>query len=289
MNRADREMIRIAARVGRRLTEGGWTVTTAESCTGGWIAKAITDVVGSSRWFGEGFVTYSNEAKARRLGVRRALLKSEGAVSEAVARAMARGASSERVRRSPLPSPASPGRMAARLESRSEPSGFAGRMGVARGSGSGSSGSVFEATARLCGAIRCVGPWRGSSLAQLRPLACDCFLQHYRRRISAAGSSQCRLCACLQRPGGCQVEQRTSIVRCSFSPVRCHAQAAALRALGAMLRSPVFDVCFDSYEYWPRSESPSCGRLPSIIAPGFASAAARRTSASWYRRRFDTL
>jgi nicotinamide-nucleotide amidase len=92
MNRADREMIRIAARIGRRLVEGGWTVTTAESCTGGWIAKAITDVAGSSRWFGEGFVTYSNEAKARRLGVRRALLKSEGAVSEAVARAMARGA-----------------------------------------------------------------------------------------------------------------------------------------------------------------------------------------------------
>lgn len=92
MNRADREMIRIAARVGRRLKESGWTVTTAESCTGGWIAKAITDVAGSSQWFGEGFVTYSNEAKVRRLGVRRALLKSEGAVSEAVARAMARGA-----------------------------------------------------------------------------------------------------------------------------------------------------------------------------------------------------
>jgi nicotinamide-nucleotide amidase len=92
MNRADREMIRIAARVGRRLQEGGWTVTTAESCTGGWIAKAITDVGGSSQWFREGFVTYSNEAKVRRLGVRRALLKSEGAVSEAVARAMARGA-----------------------------------------------------------------------------------------------------------------------------------------------------------------------------------------------------
>ncbi len=92
MNRADREILNIATRVGRRLMRGGWTVTTAESCTGGWIAKAITDVAGSSQWFGEGFVTYSNEAKVRRLGVRRALLKSEGAVSEAVARAMAKGA-----------------------------------------------------------------------------------------------------------------------------------------------------------------------------------------------------
>lgn len=92
MNRADREILNIAVRVGRRLKDGGWTVSTAESCTGGWIAKALTDVAGSSQWFGEGFVTYSNEAKVRTLGVRRALLKAEGAVSEAVARAMAQGA-----------------------------------------------------------------------------------------------------------------------------------------------------------------------------------------------------
>jgi nicotinamide-nucleotide amidase len=92
MKQADRAMFDIAARVGRRLKNGGWTVSTAESCTGGWIAKALTDVPGSSRWFGEGFVAYSNEAKVRTLGVRRALLKSEGAVSEAAARAMALGA-----------------------------------------------------------------------------------------------------------------------------------------------------------------------------------------------------
>jgi nicotinamide-nucleotide amidase len=88
----DRELLRLAARVGRRLIEDGHTVTTAESCTGGWIAKAITDVAGSSRWFGEGFVTYSNDAKVRQLGVRRSVLRAHGAVSEAVARAMARGA-----------------------------------------------------------------------------------------------------------------------------------------------------------------------------------------------------
>jgi nicotinamide-nucleotide amidase len=92
MNVADRELLNVAGRIGRRLYRQGWFVTTAESCTGGWIAKALTDVAGSSAWFGEGFVTYSNEAKARTLAVPRATLKREGAVSEAVARAMAAGA-----------------------------------------------------------------------------------------------------------------------------------------------------------------------------------------------------
>ncbi len=67
-------------------------VATAESCTGGWIAKALTDVPGSSQWVVEGFVTYGNAAKTRTLGVPRALLDAQGAVSEATARAMARGA-----------------------------------------------------------------------------------------------------------------------------------------------------------------------------------------------------
>jgi len=71
---------------------GKRSAATAESCTGGWVAKVLTDIAGSSRWFIEGFVTYGNEAKIRRLGVRRSLLKAEGAVSEAVAKAMARGA-----------------------------------------------------------------------------------------------------------------------------------------------------------------------------------------------------
>jgi nicotinamide-nucleotide amidase len=88
----DRELSNLAARVGQRLIKDGQTVTTAESCTGGWIAKALTDVPGSSQWFGEGFVTYSNDAKVRRLGVPRSILRTQGAVSEAVARAMARGA-----------------------------------------------------------------------------------------------------------------------------------------------------------------------------------------------------
>ena len=71
---------------------GAHAIATAESCTGGWISKVLTDIPGSSQWFSEGFVTYSNEAKIRRLGVRRSLLESDGAVSEAAVRAMARGA-----------------------------------------------------------------------------------------------------------------------------------------------------------------------------------------------------
>jgi nicotinamide-nucleotide amidase len=92
MKGTDQELARLSARVGRHLLKSGRFVTTAESCTGGWIAKALTDIPGSSQWFGEGFVTYSNAAKVRRLGVARSILQSEGAVSEAVARAMAEGA-----------------------------------------------------------------------------------------------------------------------------------------------------------------------------------------------------
>jgi len=70
----------------------GWLLATAESCTGGMISAACTDLAGSSNWFERGFVTYSNEAKTEMLGVNAALIKAHGAVSEEVARAMAQGA-----------------------------------------------------------------------------------------------------------------------------------------------------------------------------------------------------
>ena len=70
----------------------GWTIATAESCTGGLVASALTDVAGSSDVFERGFVTYSNEAKSQVLGVPADLIAEHGAVSEAVARAMAQGA-----------------------------------------------------------------------------------------------------------------------------------------------------------------------------------------------------
>ena len=66
-------------------------LATAESCTGGMIAAACTDLSGSSQWFERGFVTYSNEAKAEMLGVPPGLIEQHGAVSEPVARAMADG------------------------------------------------------------------------------------------------------------------------------------------------------------------------------------------------------
>lgn len=70
----------------------GWMLATAESCTGGLIAAACTDQAGSSQWFERGFVTYSNAAKVQCLGVPADLIERHGAVSEAVARAMAQGA-----------------------------------------------------------------------------------------------------------------------------------------------------------------------------------------------------
>jgi nicotinamide-nucleotide amidase len=82
----------LAIRVGRQLKAQGRKVATAESCTGGWVAKVVTDVAGSSAWFDCGFVVYSNEAKVRDLRVSTRVLKQHGAVSEMTARQMAQGA-----------------------------------------------------------------------------------------------------------------------------------------------------------------------------------------------------
>lgn len=75
-----------------RLRQQHWKLVTAESCTGGLIAATCTDLAGSSDWFERGFVTYSNAAKTESLGVPAELIERHGAVSEAVARAMADGA-----------------------------------------------------------------------------------------------------------------------------------------------------------------------------------------------------
>ncbi len=74
------------------MLEKGLFLATAESCTGGMIAAACTDLAGSSAWFDRGFVTYSNASKTQMLGVDAALIAQHGAVSEPVARAMAFGA-----------------------------------------------------------------------------------------------------------------------------------------------------------------------------------------------------
>ena len=82
----------LATLAGARLKAQGLKLATAESCTGGWVAQAITSVSGSSEWFDRGFVTYSNEAKREMLGVRPETLAAHGAVSEPTAREMAAGA-----------------------------------------------------------------------------------------------------------------------------------------------------------------------------------------------------
>jgi nicotinamide-nucleotide amidase len=88
----DAELAQLAARVGQWLLETHRRVVTAESCTGGFVAKVLTDIPGSSQWFECGYVTYSDAAKMRDLGVAARTLAENGAVSEAVVREMAAGA-----------------------------------------------------------------------------------------------------------------------------------------------------------------------------------------------------
>jgi len=82
----------LAVRVGGLLLEQQRMLATAESCTGGWVAKCLTDIAGSSAWFERGFVTYSNRAKQEMLGVAAETLDTHGAVSAATVREMVRGA-----------------------------------------------------------------------------------------------------------------------------------------------------------------------------------------------------
>jgi nicotinamide-nucleotide amidase len=88
----EEDTARLVQALAAQLLSRGWMLATAESCTGGMIAAACTDLAGSSAWFERGFVTYSNAAKAEMLGVDAALIAQHGAVSEPVARAMALGA-----------------------------------------------------------------------------------------------------------------------------------------------------------------------------------------------------
>jgi nicotinamide-nucleotide amidase len=88
----DAEIYQLAARVGAALKARKLMMSTAESCTGGWIGQAITMVPGSSSWFDRGFITYTNEAKQDMLGVRAETLRAFGAVSEQTVREMVTGA-----------------------------------------------------------------------------------------------------------------------------------------------------------------------------------------------------
>lgn len=88
----DHDIVILAAKVGASLKRHGYLLSTAESCTGGAVANAITDIPGSSEWFDCGFITYSSESKREILGVTQDSLVNHGAVSEVVVRQMVTGA-----------------------------------------------------------------------------------------------------------------------------------------------------------------------------------------------------
>lgn len=88
----DDSLIRLATQLGIALTNHGWMLATAESCTGGWVSEAVTAIAGSSKWFDRGFVTYSNQAKQDMLKVKAETLENVGAVSEETAIEMLNGA-----------------------------------------------------------------------------------------------------------------------------------------------------------------------------------------------------
>ena len=88
----DPQLARLSAEIGAWLKARGWRLATAESCTGGWVAETITATAGSSDWFDCCWVSYSNTAKQRLLGVPAELIEAHGAVSEPVVLAMVEGA-----------------------------------------------------------------------------------------------------------------------------------------------------------------------------------------------------
>ena len=88
----DQTLQALAQEVGAALSERGYWLVSAESCTGGWIGQAVTSVAGSSAWYDRGFITYSNRAKQQMLGVQAITLARHGAVSEQTAQEMAAGA-----------------------------------------------------------------------------------------------------------------------------------------------------------------------------------------------------
>jgi len=87
----DKELYQLAEQVAAQLNKTGDWLGTAESCTGGWVAKCLTDVPGSSQWFDRGYVVYNGQAKQQMLGVPADIIKENGEVSELVVRSLAQG------------------------------------------------------------------------------------------------------------------------------------------------------------------------------------------------------
>jgi nicotinamide-nucleotide amidase len=89
---SDAELQQLARELGDKLIARGWTLATAESCTGGWVGQLVTALPGSSHWYERGFITYANAAKIEMLDVPEETIATHGAVSEETAAAMAAGA-----------------------------------------------------------------------------------------------------------------------------------------------------------------------------------------------------
>lgn len=87
-----KDLSQLAQQLGEALKEKQYYLVTAESCTGGWVAKSITDIAGSSHWFDRGFITYTNKSKQEMLGVSKQTLDTFGAVSEKTVSEMVQGA-----------------------------------------------------------------------------------------------------------------------------------------------------------------------------------------------------
>jgi nicotinamide-nucleotide amidase len=133
----------LVSQLAQALTRRRWQLATAESCTGGLVSAALTELAGSSVWFDRGFVTYSNASKIAQLGVNPWLIESHGAVSQAVAHAMAAGAID-----------------------RSDANFALSITGVA-GPGGGSEGKPVGTV------------WHGFAIASEQGIATEAFLKHY--------------------------------------------------------------------------------------------------------------
>lgn len=153
----DEQLIQLSGRVAEGLSAHGLMLVTAESCTGGGVAQALTSVSGSSVWFERGFVTYSNQAKQDMLGVSESLLRQYGAVSEPVVRAMAEGALHH-----------------SRAQISLAISGIAGPEG---GSMNKPVGTVWLAWAALGQSSRCVCEHYGGNREQVRSQAIEASLR----------------------------------------------------------------------------------------------------------------
>lgn len=154
----DPALYELAQAAGRQLLVAGRRLVTAESCTAGWIAKAVTDVAGSSAWFDGGYVCYSNVAKMRDLGVAAELLEVHGAVSEQVVRAMAEGALRRAGWTLRSPRAGSPGQTAGCPPSPSARSGLGDRSVAAPASKPWRASGTLSGTVKPFAARRCNMP-----------------------------------------------------------------------------------------------------------------------------------